>query len=88
MHLALLIFLFISTAPSTGDVRLVGGSSSDSEGLVEMYFQHRGYRWSTLCTNDWDDSEAAVVCKQLGYFTGKSKHYRYSYVYLEVSIVA
>ena len=63
-------------APSSGDIRLVDVSSSDHEGLVEMYFQHRGYRWSTLCTNDWDDKEAAVVCKQLGYNTGKSRYYR------------
>lgn len=64
------------TAPFSGDIRLLGVSSSDHEGLVEMYFSHRGYRWSTLCTNGWDDVEAAVVCKQLGYHTGKSKYYR------------
>lgn len=64
-------------APSEGDIRLVAASSSDNEGLVEMFFPHRAYKWSTLCTNGWDDVEADIVCKQLGYKTGKSKDYRY-----------
>ena len=74
----------IHAAPSGGDVRLVGVSSSDHEGLVEMYVHRRGYGWSTLCTNDWDDMDAAVVCKQLGYHTGKSKYYRCVCMYFEV----
>ena len=63
-------------APSRGDIRLVGVSSSDDEGLVEIYYPRRAYQWSTVCTNDWDDTEAKIVCKQLGYQTGRSKFYR------------
>ena len=63
-------------ATTKGDIRLVGVSTSDGEGLVEIYHPLRAYKWSTLCTNDWDDTEAKIVCKQLGYETGKSKHYR------------
>ena len=69
-------------APSEGDIRLVDISSREGEGLVEMYYPRRAYRWSTVCTNGWDDVEAKVVCQQLGYRTGKSKFYRYTHIQL------
>lgn len=68
----------VFAAPTNGDVRLVAVSSSDSEGLVEMFYSHKKYRWSTVCSNSWDDIEADIVCKQLGYLTGKSKIYGYN----------
>ena len=49
-----------------GDVRLVGGSK-EGEGLVEVCVNSR---WGTVCgdrNSQWDGSEAAVVCHQLGY---------------------
>ena len=50
---------------TTGDVRLRGGAS-DNEGRVEICYDNH---WGALCDNDWDNNDAAVVCRQLGLST-------------------
>ena len=48
-----------------GNVRLVGGSDV-SEGRVEICMDQQ---WGTICHDLWDEPDARVICRQLGYST-------------------
>ena len=42
------------------------------EGKIEVCFDSV---WGTVCADDWNSSDASVVCRQLGFsYDGKEKH--------------
>lgn len=46
-----------------GDIRLVNGQLIN-QGRVEICV---GNAWSAICQSGWDDDDARVVCRQLGF---------------------
>ena len=56
-------FSFIFIGCTEQDVRLIDGIDS-TEGRVEICLNNE---WGTVCDQMWDDIDAGVVCRQLGF---------------------
>ena len=46
-----------------GNIRLIGGFS-DREGRIEICYRNQ---WGSVCDHNWDDLDARVACRQLGF---------------------
>ena len=57
----------------TGDIRLVGGVTDSSSGLLEVCANGR---WGTVCDywNKWTNENTVVVCRQLNILTSSESH--------------
>ena len=54
------------SAPGSLSVRLTGGHVA-SEGRVEIFEDNQ---WKAVCDVLWNEYNANVVCKELGYYSG------------------
>ena len=55
--------IYSNVSCSDGDVRLADGLL-ENQGRVEICYQNQ---WGTICSDSWGDTDARVVCRQLGY---------------------
>lgn len=71
-----IIFILFTVVCVDGTIRLISGSSFPNQGRIEVCVNNT---WGTVCTDYWDNLDAAVACHQLGYpRTGKPSRMKWS----------
>ncbi|GFR45036.1 hypothetical protein Agub_g6403 [Astrephomene gubernaculifera] len=50
-----------------GDIKLVSGTPSQRDGIIQIYSQQAGNKFVSICQSFFTTSDARVVCRQLGY---------------------
>lgn len=64
------------SSPKNGEIRL-HSDTANGQGAVEIYTSQ--YGWSSVCPDGFDNSDAGVICRRLGYAGGTSQSYRCVY---------
>ena len=61
----IIIIVILCAEPcSNGDVQLIGDSRYNNFGRVEVCINES---WGKVCSNMWENNDASVVCRQLGF---------------------
>ena len=61
-------FTIVQTFTEPTELRLAGGTDKYS-GRVEVFVKGAN-QWGTICDDYWDEDDAKVVCRQLGFYGG------------------
>ena len=53
------------TCSFSGTIRLKSSNEVYGNGFVEVYDEATS-KWGDICKSDWDETDATILCKQLG----------------------